>query len=148
MRFLPAAILAVIAAALVVVVAPTGAAAHAGHAHGPQVHGGLVHGGHVHASMAAQGIPDAAVKDGATPHTMFAEMSAQMPAPADLSFDRTCADHGCCGNGHCSACGNAIAPSCAIELALSIGAVLPSRNAAVPSTLADEGPPRPPKTFA
>lgn len=131
-RFLPTAVLAVIAAALMVL-SPTGAAAH---------------GGHVHVHAAPQGIPVAAVKDAAPSRAIPAEMRAQNPAPGDVSFDWTCADRGCCGNGHCWACGNAIAPSCLIDFALAIGAALPSHNAVTPSALADEGPPRPPKTFA
>lgn len=136
-RFLPAAALAAIAAILLVVLAPTGAAAHAGHAHmaGP-------------APVAPQNIPVAAVKDDDTTHAIRAELKAPTPAPAGTSFEWTCGDRGCCGSGHCSACGNVITPSCSIDLALSIGTALSSHNAAVPSAPADEGPPRPPKTFA
>lgn len=142
-RFLPAAVVAAIAAMLLVVLAPTGAAAHAGHAH-MTAHAHMTG----HAPVAPQKIPVAAVKDDATPPATRAELKAQTPVPAGTSFEWSCGDRGCCGNGHCSACGNAIAPACAIDLALSIGAALPSHNAALPSALADEGPPRPPKTFA
>lgn len=129
-----------LAALLLVALAPTGAAAHAGHTHAHN---------HVHAETAAKaggavaGVDRNAVRSAA----LAAEVRAYTPSSVDHQTDSDCGDRGCCANGHCAACGMVIAPAAWACFRLPAGAVRVNPDAAQPTGLAREGPPRPPKTF-
>ncbi|MFZ5690846.1 MAG: hypothetical protein ACOY5F_06285 [Pseudomonadota bacterium] len=131
-RTLAPAVMA-LAALLLVALAPTGAAAHGGapHAHAHSIP-------HAGASDAIKGAATAAP----------AELRAQAPVPADHQAGTDCGDRGCCSAGHCSGCATAIAPASWTCLRLDSNVRLLSPDTVQPSSLAREGPPRPPKSFA
>jgi hypothetical protein len=133
LRTIPATILAIVGALLVL--APAGAAAHSSHAH-PAVPK------HATASAALKGSANSAHVG-----AMRAEIRAQSPAVLDHQTDFDCGDRGCCSNGHCTACGNAIAPGSWAAFEMPAGARLLVCNSSPPSALAREGPKRPPKAF-
>jgi hypothetical protein len=130
-------ILAIAAAILgaLVLFAPAGAVAHSGH-------------GHMVAPKNAA-VPVAA-KDNATTQVrpVRAELRAQNPASATHDTDTICADRGCCGSGHCTGSGNALAPAAWAGFGPPASVRLFDPDSTPPSALAREGPPRPPKSIA
>jgi len=120
-----------LAAFLVVALAPTGASAHGS---APHPH-------------AAKYVSDSAVtRDAAT--AAPAELRAQAPLSSDYQGNVDCGERGCCSAGHCSGCGPALAPGVWTCLRLPSDLALPNPDASLPASLAREGPPRPPKSFA
>jgi hypothetical protein len=117
-----------LAAFLVVMLAPSGAAAH---------------GGAPHAHAAKLAADTAVVKDSA----VTVELRARAPLSADDRAATDCGDRGCCSAGHCSGCGTALAPASWACLPRPTDAILLNPDAMPPPGLALEGPPRPPKSF-
>lgn len=128
-RTILSAVLAVLVALLMVVLAPTGAAAHGKRAH-------------VHTT--ASKTIGAAERGFAA----LAEIGPHRPASADYETDIDCSDRGCCSNGQCSGCGTALAPAAFTNLGFLVNELPLNSDSAPPSGLARDGPPQPPKFFA
>lgn len=131
-RMTISAVAVALAALLLVALAPTGAAAHGSHAHIQQAK-------HTSKAVAEDGVSRASAV------VVEARMSAR--APVDDHTASLCGDRGCCSNGHCSACGTAIAPASWSSYPPPTDILLLTSDASPPLGLASEGPPRPPKSF-
>lgn len=122
-----------LAALFLVALAPTGAAAHAGHKHA-----------HVKAEPA--GTSAALAHDRSSQALRVVEVRSHVVPIHDHGAGIAC-DRGCCNAGHCSGCGTVLAPSAwtGLRTASRIRPLEP--DASVLAGLAFEGPPRPPKSF-
>ena len=128
--------LAAAALCAVAVLAPTEVAAH------PQ---------HVHSSQATtvQHAVATGVEQGAIQKKNAAQdLTSAQATPAGAPDNAACIDRGCCSNGACSACCSIVAPVVIVTFPLSDSLVLFGRDGPVRSTVAVEGPSRPPKHFA
>jgi hypothetical protein len=123
-------IIAAFATLLLVALAASGAQAHAGHSH---------------ASVAAQQ-PEAQNTYAARPTVV--EMRVHVPSAAHVHDVDNCADRGCCGNGHCSACCSVLVPASLVQFGSTADASPLIFDAETPPGLATDGPPRPPRFFA
>lgn len=129
-RTLASAIVA-LAALFLVALAPTGAAAHAGHKHA-----------HVKADPAQTLGVMTVDRTGAGLNLV--EVRTHFAPIHNHVTDAAC-DRGCCNAGHCSGCGTALAPSTWTGLRPASRIRLLNPDASALAGLASEGPPRPPK---
>jgi hypothetical protein len=109
----------------------------------------LAHAGHSHASVNAQQ-SQAARADAKVNTASRTVVEARMHAPSTTHHHGVdgCADRDCCGNGHCSACCNALSPAFVTEFSPPAKAPRLTFDAAMPPGLGTDGPPRPPRSFA
>ena len=102
------------------------------------------HVGHSHASIEAQ--QNAAKANSVA--TVAAEARMHISSTTHQHDNDNCADRGCCGNGHCSACCSVLAPASFVQFGSPADASPLIFDAETPPGLATDGPPRPPKFFA
>ena len=129
-----ASALVALAALFLVALAPTGAAAHAGHQH-------------THVKAAPAGASAALAHDRSSQILRVVEVRSHIAPIHGHGADIVC-DRGCCNAGHCSGCGTVLAPSTWSGLRPASGIRLLDPDASALAGLASEGPPRPPKFFA
>jgi hypothetical protein len=133
----------VLAVLLLVALAPTGAAAHT-----------AVHAGHAHRHVSAEPVRTAgeatATRTDARGRIGAVSTEIRMSAPSvdEHQTGDDCGGRGCCANGHCSACGNAIAPALWVCLRLPANLLVLNPDVSPPAALAREGPARPPRSLA
>jgi hypothetical protein len=107
------------------------------------------HAGHSHASVDAQQSQAPAVHAKvSTASRTVVELRMHAPSATHHHEIGDCADRGCCGNGHCSPCCNALLPVFVTEFIPRAKVPRLSFDAATPPGLATDGPPRPPRSFA
>jgi hypothetical protein len=108
----------------------------------------LAHAGHSHASVNER--QSAAPEVAKVNIVKKAIIEARMHAPSATHHHGIsgCADRDCCGNGHCSACCNALSPAFVTEFSPPAKAPRLTFDAATPPGLGTDGPPRPPRSFA
>ena len=127
-RFL--GILGAFATLLLVVLGTSSAQAHVGHSHFS-----------IQTQQAEAPKADAAIQSAA-------EARVFAPLATHLHGNDSCADRGCCGNGHCSGCCSVLVPGSFVQFGLPAGTSPLIFDAATPPGLATDGPPRPPRFFA
>jgi len=113
-----------------------GASAHPGHAHSAHAHPVTAH---AKAPLATRGPAPVAA--------FGAELKTHIPAPADHHAPLDCSDRGCCSNGHCAGCCNALAPAAFAVFGPPQSVRLGNPDSTRPTALVREGPPRPPKSL-
>jgi hypothetical protein len=106
------------------------------------------HAGHSHASVDARQVqtPRVDAKVNVASQTVV-ELRMQAASAAHHHGIGGCADRDCCGNGHCSACCNALSPAFVSEFSPPAKAPRLTFDAATPPGLSAEGPPRPPRSL-
>ena len=111
--------------------APSAAQAHAGHGYSG------------HAAIQTDAAP--------TEHAGKAAAAQELrsaPAPAGTADDTSCADRGCCTNGHSIGCCGFVVPSLTMTFPSALSSSLLFRDAPPRASLAPEALRKPPKFFA
>ena len=127
-----AAVLVALGTLALIALAPSAAFAHGGHG---------AHAGHRHAAVERPAVPVKAATAGQ-------ELRAAAIAVAPAQHGDLCGERGCCGNGHCAGCVNALAATEAAEFDSPAKSVPPASQAILPPGLSTSGPPRPPRSLA
>lgn len=101
----------------------------------------FAHAGHRHAAVERPAVPAKAVT------VAGQELRAAAVFVPSMQHGDLCGERGCCGNGHCAGCVNALVASALAEFDSPAKSVPSTFQAVLPPGLGTSGPPRPPRSF-